>query len=498
MGAASTGSSEPVSPPGPETRSAADAAVRAWVDAHQETERRRGAGGVAYDTPWAVADALAASFPGLERLPVWWGDPCAGVGRLLVATWQCVAAEPRWRSALPEFRRRMRGFDIDTDALSVARGAMARAVAATVTELRAAGLVEDAEELAAADAEAGGFEVGDAASLLARERAEGREGGQAWIITNPPFESIRSMHRRLGRDAVCEIRRQHPVCVGAFDSGVPIFGRCLEATEQGALCAVIPASWTEVAYASRLRDAMSARTWRRVFADGHHFEAAVRTMAISDSAVLGDEVYFDGREARIPESCVALSTIAAVHGGTPGFDAAEVTSHLAGGGEEGWPFITTASIEPWSLSLGDIRFARRVWSRPRLSFAVPLSEARRRVYGAAKVVVPGVFRRLTAAIDDVGCALGVGVYAICADELNEYVAACLNSSRLRDWYARAHGGAALSGGYQRITATALRTLPVPDPGRSDVRAAIEQLRGLEGDRKAHASLIDDIVSELYP
>jgi hypothetical protein len=105
---------------------------------------------------------------------------------------------------------------------------------------------------------------------------------------------------------------------------------------------------------------------------------------------------------------------------------------------------------------------KRTYCRPVLPrSAGVLSDAKRRLYGGRKIVVAGVTRRLEAAWDDDGLALGVQVYAAAnpADDPH-FLLALLNSKLLSHLFRVRFQAKRLASGYLAINKGQLERLPI--------------------------------------
>jgi hypothetical protein len=202
-------------------------------------------------------------------------------------------------------------------------------------------------------------------------------------------------------------------------------------------------------------------------------------------------VGFPGARSRVIGATVPLGELALVTAGTPGYQAAAVAEGLRERGEEAqWPaaeepalpFVVTSSIDPYRLRLGPVRYQRRRWHAPELRLGV-LTPGKRALFERPKVLVAGVSRRLEAARDATGVALGVGVYAIVPRALPfEPLLALLNSASLAEWYRHRFLGRELSGGYFAVNAAHLAAIPVPRAwveGRGELERVVALVRARE-------------------
>src|SRR5205823_14118858 len=107
-------------------------------------------------------------------------------------------------------------------------------------------------------------------------------------------------------------------------------------------------------------------------------------------------------------------------------------------------------------------FRSRDYSRPRLLLDIPeLTAAKRRLFASPKIVIAGMSRRLEAAWDDRGLALGVQVFAASECQLDPfYLLALLNSKLLSYLFATRYAAKRLGGGYLAINKGQLVKLPI--------------------------------------
>ncbi|ADG82194.1 Eco57I restriction-modification methylase domain-containing protein [Thermincola potens] len=163
------------------------------------------------------------------------------------------------------------------------------------------------------------------------------------------------------------------------------------------------------------------------------------------------------------------------------------------------------------LLAGDIN-NYRVKETEKFISAVHVSKQQNKLFREIKLVVPGIARRLKAAIDFQGRAAGRVYFIPLAgngynvDKLY-YLLALLNSSVLEFYYRVLYWPVHLAGGYMRINSTYLVTLPIPywetgEPERRpDVRKVIDMAKEITqcADDKltALASELDRYVFGIY-
>ena len=333
-------------------------------------------------------------------------------------------------------------------------------------------------------------------------------GGFDAVLGNPPFVNIRLLSRQLG-PAIKAYFRQHYSCArGNYDLYVlfvELAGRLLRS---GGRCGlVLPNKFTTLSYARTCRSQLlkSATLERitdvsdlRLFADANVYpyllvwrneapaadhliefvqaksrvditSAGTRSVERVPQIKLKAEPGFalHGEldiESRVPTK--PLADCCTLHSGATGFSAHKVSEALQEksrvGQREYWDFIVSGSIDRYRIELGDVRFMQRRYEQPALPREASCLTSRKRcLYSTPKIVIAGLSRRLEAAWDARGLALGVQVYAA-TDPRDDprYLLAVLNSRLLSHLFRLRFQAKRLSGGFLAVNKGQLATLPI--------------------------------------
>jgi hypothetical protein len=343
------------------------------------------------------------------------------------------------------------------------------------------------------------------------------------LVGNPPYASIRQLARALPRERIDDWKARFHTASGNFDLYVLFIERAIELLRPGGRCVlVIPNKWQALDYARECRELLLTQTTiehvvdlsaGRVFARASVYPQilvfrkqpppslhAVCTSAYTDpqrerGAVANDGILqsslspaaislerdFDV-ESRVPT--VPLGQLCQLSCGTAGYAARRIAERLIEADDsrnatEGVPpsaaaldFITSGNIDRYQIEPGNVRYLGRTYRRPRLARGIPeLTEAKRRLFAEPKIVVAGMSRRLEAAWDGRGLALGVQVFA--ARDFNGdpfYLLALLNSKLLSFLFRTRFAAKRLAGGYLAINKGQLAQLPMA--ARADLREQV--------------------------
>jgi SAM-dependent methyltransferase len=483
-------------------------------------------------------------------------DPACGCGAFLLGAyrWLCgwyevAAAGLPLRTAQRRAiaRRQLAGIDIDATAVKLAREAIG-----TVSGLRADELTKS-------------IRYGDA--LLHHD--EWLIGRFDAVVANPPYVNIRRLTKGHGASTLDALRRRYGCARGAFDLYVLFLERSVAALRRGGrIGAIVPNKLATLDYARPCRelllqegtlDAIVDVSDLRIFAQADvypyillwtkrpatrdHAITVVRPSPLAKSPFSGSNVrgVVDCRaEYRVPQSQQSsrgwtfggdldveahvatepLAEVCTIHSGATGFQAAELAARLVEASCKPAPphrrtidFIVSGNIDRYRIRVGHVRFMGRQLVRPRLAIDDPiLTDNKRRLYAGSKIVLAGMVRRLEAAFDTRGLALGVQVYALTNWKVDPlYLLAVLNSSLMSHLFRLRFPAKRLAGGYFSMSKGQLGQLPIRCLNLSDqverrkhellVKLVRQRLRisdGLKADAGAVIDAqIDQIVLELY-
>ncbi|MCH5375123.1 MAG: Eco57I restriction-modification methylase domain-containing protein, partial [Planctomycetes bacterium] len=360
---------------------------------------------------------------------------------------------------------------------------------------------------------------GEFASIL-----QSSPGGFDAVIGNPPYVNIRLLTRYYGQEVKTYLRRRFGCARGAYDLYVLFFELAWRLLRPGGICGmIVPNKLATLDYARNCRSLLLRDTTLlqitdlarcRVFPQagvypyiviwqkqtpppGHRIGIvqvdALETLAqaVPTRGVLQRDLchrrgwHLHGTldvESRVPTR--PLGELAEVHSGTTGFQAESIARRLhewsADSGQAGFEFVVTGNVDRYVIRPGAVRFIKRRFVRPVLPVdTVELSERKRALYRRAKILVAGMSKRLEAAWDLEGRALGVQLYALVPEIDPGYLLAVLNSKLMSHLFRLRFQAKLLAGDYLSVNKSQLAALPIRvlDHGTDD-RGRRQQLADL--------------------
>lgn len=356
------------------------------------------------------------------------------------------------------------------------------------------------------------------------------------ILGNPPYVNIRELAKSTSPAYRRQLRERYRTARGNFDLYPLFLERSLALLRPGGVCGmIIPNKWAGLDYALPLREILLAETtlhdivdlselsvfaaaevyphvavWQRQPPPKNH---AVRVQVVASVG----ELQGNRRPARfLPQAHLSPRTIslhlmldvesrvptqplgqrAKLHSGASGYTAERLMKLLreakrAGSAKRrGADFIVSGNIDRFAIRLGNVRFMKRQFRRPVLDLAAEeLSALKMRLYRSPKIVIAGMSRRIEAAYDERGLALGVQVYAA-VETLDDpyYLLALLNSRLMSFLFRERFAAKKLAGGYLAMNKGQLEQLPirVVKKGEEEIAARLAELAALRNHPEASA------------
>jgi hypothetical protein len=332
-----------------------------------------------------------------------------------------------------------------------------------------------------------------------------QSGGFDAVIGNPPYVNIRVLTTAFGKQVKEYFSRRYACARQGFDLYVlfiELAARVLRNGGYGGM--IVPNKLGTLEYAKACRSLLLEQTtihrlvdtsgfrafpragvypyviaWQQSRPPANHRIQVVQALAPSDliryppatlipqsslSAAGGFQLHGQlDVESRVPT--MPLSSCCRLESGTTGFVAQKVAQELRERDSSASPsfdFIVSRNIDRYAISLGNVPFMKRRFSSPTLaSDCEILTDRKRRLYASSKIVIAGLTRRIEAAWDEAGLALGVQVFSASDLSAPPYYLLGLLNSRLMSYLFRLRFQAKqLAGGYLAINLGQLAQLPI--------------------------------------
>lgn len=405
-------------------------------------------------------------------------------------------------------QRVLYGIDRDRSAVQRARLALAAWVEPDLhqreqLESRLAGKIRCGDALISNDAKRGWGQT-DWRRMFP-EVFDGGRGGFDAVIGNPPYVNIRRLSRHHGGPVKRVLTRHFQCASGAYDLYVLFFELALRLLRPGGLCGmIVPNKLATLNYAERCRAMLARETtlltiadlsgcrvfpdasvypyiviWQKQLPPPDHRIRIIQTDRIDHLDRLSPVHYVAQHHLQAVggwhlhgvldvESRVAtrpLAQVSEIHSGTTGFQAARVAAMLrersADSEQTGFDFVVTGNVDRYRVQRVQVRFMHRRFERPYLpDDPSELTPRKRQLYRRSKILVAGMSRRLEAAWDPGGLALGVSLYAVVPRMDPYYLLAILNSKLMSYLFRLRFQAKRLQGGYLAINKGQLGCLPI--------------------------------------
>jgi len=325
------------------------------------------------------------------------------------------------------------------------------------------------------------------------------------VIGNPPYLNIRLLTQTHGSEVKDYFADRFWCAFKGYDLYVLFIEAAFEKAKTTGVCGlIVPNKFASLDYARKCRTLLKTKTTIRnildvselrvfsgasvyphviVFESGapaadHTFSVtAAKSLPIPvaervESRILQSELdpgtgfFLHGDisvESRV--STRPLETFAVLHSGTTGFAAHATARHLMDDlsvDSPAFEFIVSGNIDRYIVTFGNVRYMNKTFRRPRLPVnADVLTENKRRLFTDEKIVIAGMTKRIEAAYDPGGAALGVQVYAA-ADMADHsmYLLGLLNSALLSYLFRLRFQAKHLAGGFLAINKGQLQQLPI--------------------------------------
>ncbi len=307
-----------------------------------------------------------------------------------------------------------------------------------------------------------------------------KQGGFDCVIGNPPY--ISAIQDSKGDLAIREFYRHKYSLRGAFDVYVAFLINGIQiGNKDSSYGWIIPNKLMVADYA---KDAMKFLRENGLYAIVDVSNLKVfGNVGVYPIIILGDKTRGDFQEYEV-KSVAGLQTGKIkvfphfsryknfkdlgikIASGATGFQARLLVDYLGENQDEGAiPFVVSGSIDPYSVSLENIRYMGTSYKYAYIKKGDGIAESKWFFWSKGKIVISGMTKRIEAYYSTEPLALGVGVYAIYdyAGLSPYFLLAVLNSSFLTNYFREEFKHKHLAGGYLAINKSTLEELPIVEP-----------------------------------
>ena len=342
---------------------------------------------------------------------------------------------------------------------------------------------------------------------------DAKEGGFDAVIGNPPYVNIRLLTQEQGDQVKQYFREGYRCAQRGYDIYVLFIERGFQLLKSsGFFGMIVPNKLATLDYARECRSMLVEQTaiwriadvstlgvfsgasvypyilvWEKANPEEDHKIAIIEAQCVADVASdsptshvrqssLSVEQGFSLHgtldiESRVPT--LPLGEKATLHSGTTGFSAqkiaGQIKEHEDVASRQYYDFIVSGNIDRYIIRTGNVRFMKLTFRRPVLiRSSEHLTSRKHALYRSQKIVIAGMTKRLEAALDQGGLALGVQVYAVAdpTDDLR-YLLGILNSRLLSFLFRLRFQAKHLAGGFLAINKRQLEQLPIRTINFSD-------------------------------
>lgn len=375
-----------------------------------------------------------------------------------------------------------------------------------------------------------GNSVVDSAALAPKDAFDWSEfaGGKFdVVVANPPYVSALELSRHVGKETKKYWKKRFAAATGAYDLYVLFMELSLMLVRNdGYVGLITPNKYLAAPYGVGIRNLIRDTAQLcsvlnlsadRVFQDPsvypivsilHKSEnrddatgyaerrantgrvSVIRELEASDLDALPDRMFslilseYSDELSAVLGNCLRLVDVAKVNATSTAGEADMLSQVIVEHEAGGTPMINTGTIDRY-MSLWGIRpltAQRRTFTKPAVRLGdVDLSDHRRNIYAAPKLVFAKMALRPEVVFDTVGELCSINTNCVYESELSlAYLAGILNSKAMAFIYDQFFGSLRMSGGYLQFQSPQLRALPIPTAEPDTLQAIVDQVQAVQG------------------
>jgi len=339
-------------------------------------------------------------------------------------------------------------------------------------------------------------------------------GGFDVVIGNPPYVSIRNLTESQPKNVKDYFSLNYITAFKGYDLYVLFFELGLKILNQsGQLAYITPNKFATLDYGFKLRELIlknnsvdkiidvsklnvfenaSVYPYISIISKSHQIENTIQIKICNQENDLNSSEYDEFKQSEYllnPNYNISLNTksqiiskgnnikllkeVCKVQAGTTGFLATKTKECINDGGS-GLDFVVTGSIDRYSLKFGNVRYINKKFEMPKISNEKNIiTKGKWDLFTNRKIIIGGMTKVIEATIDEVGVAVGVGVYCLNNFLVNElYLLGVLNSKYCTYFFRNEFEAKHLAGGYLAINAGQLEQIPICINPSKEIHAQI--------------------------
>jgi methylase of polypeptide subunit release factors len=330
-----------------------------------------------------------------------------------------------------------------------------------------------------------------------------RKGGFDAIVGNPPYVSIRTLAESMPEVERTYLSKHYQTAFKGYDLYVCFFERAVGLLRHsGRLGFITPNKYCTLDYGEKLRELMlchhslekladvsklnvfegaSVYPYITILKKGFEANNYVKIIvcntandltqkaekSILQSAFLSQKGYnislhrLDMPQVKC-EKC--LKDVCKVQAGTTGFMASKTKDCIVDKAKRGIDFIVTGSVDRYLIQKGNVKYMNDVYAMPKLIYdPAVITKGKWSLYSSPKIVIGGMTKRIEAAYDANGIAVGVGLYCLTEFTIHPFfILGILNSQFATSFFRQEFEAKHLAQDYLAINVGQLEQIPIPN------------------------------------
>lgn len=374
-----------------------------------------------------------------------------------------------------------------------------------------------------------GNSVVDAAEIAPRDAFDWSNFGNGKfdvVVANPPYVSMLELSRHVSKETKAYWKSKFGAATGAYDLFVLFMELAITLVRKnGYIGLITPNKYLASPYGVGIRNVMRDTvqicsllnlSGDRVFQDPSVYPVVsilkrtddnnhptvyaerdvetgrvekLRALEAKDLDALPDRMFslviseYSSELSAVLGRCSRLVDVAKVNATSTAAEADALSQVITEYEPGATPLVNTGTIDRYLPNWGvsPLVAQRQTYTRPAIQLSeVELSNHRRRIYAAQKIVFAKMALRPEAFLDAEGAYCSINTNCVYESDLPlEFLIGILNSKAMAFIYGQFFGSLRMSGGYLQFQAPQLRALPIPILGSESVQEIVDNVIRLQ-------------------